>query len=99
LGNVVENEICNQLLVLIERTFTRRGYLSSKTLSLNELFGVENQKEHKKKIINHQNIESVHLISIKVIRMLKIKNINYLWRITYGYQGLWGVTLGSIMLG
>jgi hypothetical protein len=25
--------------------------------------------------------------------------INYLWRITYGYQGLWGVGLGSIRLG
>jgi hypothetical protein len=24
--------------------------------------------------------------------------INYLWRITYGYQGLWGVGLGSIRL-
>jgi hypothetical protein len=27
------------------------------------------------------------------------QNINYLWRITYGYQGLWGVRLGSIRLG
>jgi hypothetical protein len=27
------------------------------------------------------------------------QNINYLWRITYGYQGLWGVRLGSIGLG
>ncbi len=36
---------------------------------------------------------------IKKIRTLKIKNINYLWRITYGYQGLWGVRLGSIRLG
>jgi hypothetical protein len=25
--------------------------------------------------------------------------INYLWHITYGYQGLWGVGLGSIRLG
>jgi hypothetical protein len=25
------------------------------------------------------------------IRMSKIKKINYLWRITYVYQGLWGV--------
>ncbi len=25
--------------------------------------------------------------------------INYLWRITYGYQELWGVGLGSIRLG
>jgi hypothetical protein len=28
--------------------------------------------------------------SIKVIRTSKIENINYLWRITYGYQSLWG---------
>jgi hypothetical protein len=33
------------------------------------------------------------------IRMLKIEKINYLWRITFMYQGLWGVTLGSIRLG
>ncbi len=33
------------------------------------------------------------------IRTLKIKKINYLWRITYVYQGQWGVRLGSIMLG
>ncbi len=46
-----------------------------------------------------QNIESVHLFSIKVIRMSKIENINYLWRITYGYQSLWGVRLGSVRLG
>jgi hypothetical protein len=35
----------------------------------------------------------------KKIRTSKIKNINYLWRITYGYQGLWGVRLGSIRFG
>jgi hypothetical protein len=40
----------------------------------------------------------------KKITMLKIKNVflsNYLWHITYGYQGLWGpggVWLGSIRL-
>jgi hypothetical protein len=33
------------------------------------------------------------------IRTSKIKKINYLWRITYVYQGLWGVRLGSIRLG
>jgi hypothetical protein len=32
-------------------------------------------------------------------RTSKIKNINYLWRITYGYQDLWGVRLGSVRLG
>jgi hypothetical protein len=26
----------------------------------------------------------------KKIRTSKIENINYLWRITYGYKGLWG---------
>jgi hypothetical protein len=33
------------------------------------------------------------------IRTLKIKQINYLWHITYVYQGLWRVRLGSIRLG
>jgi hypothetical protein len=70
-------------------------------LVLNE--GVQNVKfhyyykaiisEHRKclfslSLLRHQNIESVHLISIKVVRTLKIKNINYLWHITYGYQCL-----------
>jgi hypothetical protein len=32
------------------------------------------------------------------IRMSKIEKINYLWHITYVYQGLWGVRLGSIRL-
>ncbi len=35
----------------------------------------------------------------KKIRTSKIENINYPWRITYGYQGLWEVRLGSIKLG
>jgi hypothetical protein len=55
-------------------------------------------KKNIEKIQNHQNIESVHLFSIKVIRMSKIENINYLWRITYGYQSLWRVRLGSVRL-
>ncbi len=39
-------------------------------------------------------------VSIKRIRMLKDQNNNnYLWCITYGYQGLWGVRLGSVRLG
>jgi hypothetical protein len=33
------------------------------------------------------------------IKTSKIKKINYLWHITYVYQGLWGVRLGSIRLG
>ncbi len=33
------------------------------------------------------------------IRTSKIKKINYLWCITYVYQGLWGVRLGSSRLG
>jgi hypothetical protein len=33
------------------------------------------------------------------IRTSKIEKSNYLWRIAYVYQGLWGVRLGSIRLG
>jgi hypothetical protein len=29
----------------------------------------------------------------------KIEKINYIWRITYAYQGLWGVRKGPIWLG
>ena len=38
---------------------------------------------------------------VKKDNNVKNQNINYLWRITYGYQGLglWGVRLGSIRLG
>jgi hypothetical protein len=32
----------------------------------------------------------------KKIRTLKIKKSNYLWHITYVYQGLWGVRLGQL---
>jgi hypothetical protein len=56
-------------------------------------------KKNSENSVDDQNVESVHLFSIKVIRTSKIKNINYLWRITYGYQGLWGFRLGSIRLG
>ena len=56
-------------------------------------------KKNSENSVDDQNVESVHLFSIKVIRTSKIKNINYLWRITYGYQGLWGLRLGSIRLG
>ncbi len=39
-------------------------------------------------------------VSIKRIRTLKDQNDdNYLWSSTYGYQGLWGVMLGSVRLG
>ena len=37
--------------------------------------------------------------AIANIRTLKVEKINYLWRITYVYQGLWGVRLGSIRFG
>ena len=36
---------------------------------------------------------------VKKDQNVENKNINYLWRITYGYQGLWGVRLGAISLG
>jgi hypothetical protein len=38
---------------------------------------------------------------VKKDHNIENRNINYLWRITYGYQGLWGpggVRLGSIRL-
>jgi hypothetical protein len=56
-------------------------------------------KKNIEKILNHQNIKRVHLISIKVIRTSKIENFNYLWRISYGDQGLWGFRLGSVRIG
>ncbi len=48
-----------------------------------------------------QSFEKVTLkVSIKVIRRSKDQNDNnYLWHITYGYQGLWGVRLGSVRFG
>jgi hypothetical protein len=53
----------------------------------------------KKNIKNFKRIRTSK-VSIKRIRMLKDQNdINYLWRSTYGYQGLWGVRLGSVRLG
>ena len=56
----------------------------------------------KKNIEMHQSIRSSK-VSIKVIRMLKVILIRivkvYQWWITYGYQGLWGVRLGSVRLG
>ena len=36
---------------------------------------------------------------VKKDQNVKNKNINYLWRITYGFQGLQGVRLGSVRLG
>jgi hypothetical protein len=44
------------------------------------------------------NILSFPMASEK-IRMSKATKISYLWCITYGYQGLWVVRLGSIRLG
>ena len=58
----------------------------------------ECQKEHQSSEKLTFNVLILPMASNK-IRMSKIENINYLWRITYGYQGLWGVRLGSIRLG
>ena len=59
---------------------------------------IENQKEHRKnsKPSEHRKCPSIFH---KSDQNVKLKNINYLWRITYGYQGLWGVRLGSVRLG
>ncbi len=51
---------------------------------------VESQKEHLERIRTSK-------VSIKRIRTLKDQNNNnYLWRITYGYQGLWGLGWGQL---
>jgi hypothetical protein len=53
----------------------------------------------KKNIENFKRIRTVK-VSITRIRTSKDQNDdNYLWRSTYGYQGLWGVRLGSVRLG
>jgi hypothetical protein len=53
----------------------------------------------KKNIENLKRIRTVK-VSITRIRTSKDQNDdNYLWRSTYGYQGLWGVRLGSVRLG
>jgi hypothetical protein len=53
-----------------------------------------------KKKIENLKMNRTSKVSIKRIRTLKDQNDdNYLWRSTYGYQGLWGVRLGSVRLG
>jgi hypothetical protein len=72
-------------------------------------------KRTSKKFANHHYIEIVFLVhhyydkkdfrcsdftyGVKKDHNVENQNIDYLWRITYGYQGLWGVRLGSIRLG
>jgi hypothetical protein len=49
-----------------------------------------------------ENLKRIRMskVSIKRIRTSKDQNDdNYLWHSTYGYQGLWGVGLGSVRLG
>ncbi len=54
----------------------------------------KSKKEHQKSKITSKIRTSK--VSIKRIRTSKDQNNdNYLWRSTYGYQGLWGVRLGS----
>ena len=60
----------------------------------------ENQNVEKN--IENQKLDfrcSVFTYGFKTDQNVENQNINYLWRITYGYQGLWGVGLGSIRLG
>ncbi len=68
-------------------------------------------KENIKKFVNNHYIESVFLVHhyydknqtfdvlILLMASKKIRTLKNLWRITYGYQGLWGVRLGSVRLG
>ena len=45
-------------------------------------------------LLRHQNVKSVflvhHYIEKEKYHNVDNQNINYLWHITYGYQGLWG---------
>jgi hypothetical protein len=64
-----------------------------------------------KKCVEQSRFEQLHfeqltltlkknIKNLKRIRTLKDQNDdNYLWRSTYGYQGLWGVRLGWVRLG
>ena len=82
-------------------TFGRRSLLQK-----SERRKPTKMKENIEKFVNNHYIESVFLVhddknqtfdvlilpmASKKIRTSKIKNINYLWRISYGYQGLWGL--------
>jgi hypothetical protein len=65
--------------------------------------GSERQKsEHRKvrtsKVKNYFQF-SDFTYGVKKDQNVENKKINYLRRITYVYQGLWGVSLGSIRLG
>ncbi len=58
----------------------------------------KSKKEHRKSKITSKIRTSK--VSIKRIRTSKDQNDdNYLWRSTYGYQGLCGVRLGTVWLG
>ncbi len=82
--------------------FKKNNEKSSKHQNIKSVFLVHHY-------YNNQNVEKnikiktfdvlILPMASKKIRTLKIENINYLWRITYGYQGLWGVRLGSVRLG
>ena len=78
-----------------------------------EFHNVVNQKEHRKIWIPSLHPKSLFSWSllrhfrcsdftygVKKDHNIENQNINYLWHITYGYQGLWGPGgLGSIRLG
>jgi len=75
---------------------------SSKHQNIESVFLVHHyyNNQNVKKNIKIKTFDVLILpMASKKIRTSKIKNINYLWRITNGYQSLWGVRLGSVRLG
>ncbi len=51
---------------------------------------------------NIENLKRIRTSKVSINRITTSKDQNddnYLWRSTYGYQGLWGVRLGSVRLG
>ncbi len=84
------------------RNSKRTSKKSSKHQNIESVFLVHYYYDNQnvKKNIKIKTFDVLILpIALKKIRTSKIENINYLWRIPYGCQGLWGVRSGSIRLG
>ena len=67
------------------------------------LLGKRSERRKSKKNVESLKVDQKFEKDLNVvnekIRTSKIEKSNYLWRIAYVYQGLWGVRLGSIRLG
>ncbi len=60
---------------------------------------VENLKRIRTSKVKLDFRRSDFTYGVRKIRTSKIEKSNYLWRIAYVFQGLWGVRLGSVRLG